>query len=1658
MKLYQNALKLHSQGPNYFDEAEAAYRELFQSEIFTYPESLSEFKLLELYGDAEADDDVEDDSVPEVGNATVGSDGTPSTLPQILYLAYKNFGQFRLDRLRHKLLHIEQDLVYHAPPPARDEIFGAASVGLEQLAEALSRDETDLDLWRTLSRVTEFLGSRRIARYCLESVIDTSEEDTTELADPLGLEESFAAEQLKSLLPRIQDSVSECQLLAQLPEPRRLKGPLKQLVDPCPYLPKTCVRRQAEINDCNAQDVKINVPMRSWAAVGKAILLRIQQEAKGIINSDPGAMYSLAIPSKQTDSVIPSRSADQPMFNPVVQASNVVAATARKATDNEQCSTKDSTVQILESPSELVAQLHEHITTIPTESSARTDKEFTGSHLPAEKPGSNSTGETGDPPAEGASTLPTRKRSSESAELPDSNDAVRLRSKRIKARGSNTDSTLNKEETAEDWAKWFHEQLQIYVQADDLAFQSADNIHLKIKCKSIGTSAGIKQAMDRQETHGKPLEEQSSVADVSSIRALKQILNGWDLAKSRAFLNGGGLQDPAKGSQVLGLSTFLEQSMRDTHSAMERTVLPDDHELDGFAQRVQESPLEGLNQLANLWLFHILSGRRLSPENAILSFYQGFLWTNPLKETVVRMLVQQDEAVFSAMDEVFERYSTLTVKAEPYYIADDAANYVQTIFELHLDVYGRITNPSSVVDIATRTLQRDRLCRWAELASKSINQANWLDTTVIGGKEAMTQLYIRFLWSMIVCNNLLDPTSGEHTIACYHDIIRLLRREAGHQGVNCVIIPLINNAVIPEISVRAAEREISRLTTMDFFANIFSSDDEDPLVVVDNLEPLLNLSIGRQTSTTNNGLSVPQPDDSAGTGSFDGAAADPTLLEALFFLSRASLSLRLFLWQKLRDAYSVINYPPQILSCNLRSFALVVQHLNSSFYAKVMSESDSESYLHWLHKVDDLMTQVLALALTDSNAFDCVDDDHLRVLIDTIGTLLRTLHVFALWEDSIRVGQSQPPSQQSSTATKAQTKSAEKFREMIVKTWTLQYLVFKEAMAQNQPLFPTGSDDLLNYLKLAHYVLGLRTYCGLANKTFLRLAKSEVLRMKPQEGWDIDMPQIVYDLYGLKISSASSEVQEHACEPAEIDKVTALEILDIVMLHVNRMSIKDLMRSDLKFAIDKLQKVIKVPKLTANTAARQFNKRLINGYLKSPINPIELFRSLRGVGGLCSNPAQTEGFEVAQRGWYFLLGHISLTKFKSQKRISAGSTDDLEHAKVFFKHDLEFDTERWETWYRLGQAYDTTLEEYTTWAADKLDNDMDSLVELQRQTILCYIMAVAIAARSADASFEDTSKMADLYSDFGNRIYASTREPFSMKAFSLQNYEKHYNCAMRGMYKAQPFRPLHLYPAWKFASVLLRQASLQKPNDWNTFFMLGKVLWKMHNCSDDILGHVKRIHYQPVIDAFVRAIVCMPDKRDTRHPEKDPILEPHYKLLSVVHKLVQAKRCTTEQGCVYLKATHYARRVPDIQESEEWVDYMQAVLKALRSADKSNWHHRMVARAARTIYETDPNDMRTWLGAKHELTQQIFTKTMTIQVWKPDNERAGRHFVYTGRYVSFFVQVLFKLKDKDSLEALARRIRKRGGDFFNHAGIWQELSSAYLKVRPFYIALILFMR
>ena len=762
--------------------------------------------------------------------------------------------------------------------------------------------------------------------------------------------------------------------------------------------------------------------------------------------------------------------------------------------------------------------------------------------------------------------------------------------------------------------------------------------------------------------------------------------------------------------------------------------------------------------------------------------------------------------------------------------------------------------------------------------------------------------------------------------------------------------------------------------------------------------------------------------------------------ELVQFLEQGNASLTLFLWRRLRDAYKAIDYPPKIVSCYLRSLQVVMEEITASKRQDELPEKRQITLLKWLRYLDEVMIKLMSLVLNGPNAFECVDSSHLKDSLTAVVRLGFILHAFVVHEDSVRVGQISSTTPRSAAVNRAFEKVKDRLRDMQMRLWVILYTLIRDGILQHQALFPNALEDKINYLRFVHNAMGLRQYCRHANKSFLKLIKQEFISAKNWQDYDNDFAQVLSDLHGLKFGYGIGD-QDHSCTPDVLDKKTANQIIPFVMGQVTRVNMKDLAKSELKGTLEKMQQVMGTYKTTPSLS---FNKRVINQYLKSPINPRELYSCLKGLGDLPTKPIKTDSATIAETGWYFLQGQPALTRFKSVKRVNPTPTDDVDIAATFFRQDLDHNVEKWETWYRLAQVYDVKIDDDILWTADKINNQRGELATLQRNAIHCYAMAVSTALRTAESTPDTAEKISDMYTDFAIRLYSSSREPLSMQAFSLDNYERHYSAeTTQQMYKAKPFAEMKLYAVWNLATYLLRQALIDKPKKWITHYYLGKCLWKMFRYTSDPRAIRSKPGVDELLEVLIETVENLPQRKDNR---VDPILEPHFKLVSIVHKLVRSGLLTPKRGSEALQVSQWAKKVHLSEEEDGWEPYVLQILKNLSQADKSNWHHRIIARAAHCIYDDNENDLAAALGAKHEFTQQIFTKTMTLQVWKPENERPGRHFVYTTRYVSFFIGILYQLNDRPNLDQLARRIRRKPGDFMNHGKLWEAICNTYIQL------------
>ncbi|OAX84125.1 hypothetical protein ACJ72_01514 [Emergomyces africanus] len=1644
LKLYHNALKLHSQGPEFYKQASEAYEALFKSEIFNYPESISEYKRSQLEGP-----ETQHGNFPEVAAAGStapldASDTVSSALPQTLYLSYRNRGQFTLDHLRH-LLRSKQTKGDDTNESLID-VSAASGSAIRSFAEALERDDTDLELWRKSARIGDALQSHRLARFCLESVLEGDDDGLDNGFEQLGLEQAFAGEDLREVLNILSDKLSALQRPLKRPRKAILRL-LQEQIDPFPYLPKGLAVSTASRNLLGVLPSRhIVTPIcASWTAVGGAILQALIDEQRGNSSFTPGAALGVSVQGSREPVEI------SPSALPIIQQNLVKDQQEDESNPNLDIELPDAVPHhephlaadgTSKDRASFASDDNNRETSPHPEQAAEIDLE-----IPQDKTEEICEQKTPQAVQDEAEAKPTaaesRKRSSASAGNDEQQDGGRVKSRRIRARESNAEVLAPSGPVQIDVARYYEEHLEPFVHADQWMFGVVGAMLSKVGVEDLGTIDELQMTLrsdgDQDPSGNKPNDY---VAQRTLYNDLRKAIEKWNDEKAQAALHSDIFSatspDGITGSKTSGMSVFLEHS-RQSHQHSDKEIsLVEDDGLSRFLEHINDGwfcPREA----AFLWLEQHLKpnpGHQLpsDKENQFMgsSTYSNRRWTRNMKETVMEILTENDEFNYTKLNDlalaweqtILASNSTSTVSTSQLLVCVETT---QSIYELHLDIYATMNAPGSDTAADLRALERDRLYRWSTLARAFINY----QAGVCGEKNNQIAIELRHLWAFVFQFSLTEEVPRDSVFLFLQDLRRVL------VALGSPSIPLLNNSTMPEISVSAIDEEISRLNSMDFFTNLFNSDSDDHVHLIESIEPILEPSSVQFVHAPSSANELETPVENAEPP--ENSALMSVVQDMISFLDRGDATLRLFLWRRLRGAYEAIQYFPKVISCYLRSIEIVAGELESPSYLQAPSEHRQISLLKWIKTLDNLLSKVVGKVIDEpEKSFECFDMAHLKTSMSAVVRISKVLHSFALYEDSIRIGQITLPEIRPASTAKTLEQFKERLRGMQVKAWVLLYALLGECMEQNKELFDTPNDDRIHFLRSVHNALGIRSYCKCAHKLFLKLMKKELLTLVTEDSYEFEVSQVLFDLYGLKFLNLD-DIANHGCPKERLDRDSAIMMVDFVMTQVNRMNVKDVHRSELKPTIDTMQMAIGWA--TKFSTPLTFNKRVLSAFLKSPINPSDLFRAIQGIGELSMVPVQTDSLELADKGWYFLLGSISLSKFRSQKRITVIPTDDLDVAASFFRQELEHGTGKWETWYRLAQVYDLKLEEDIAWSADKLNNNRSDLATLQRRAIHCFTMAVAAAIRTADSSPETKRKISDMYTEFGNRIYASSTEPLSMEAFSLMEFTRHYSSdENQRMYKAKPFQDMKQYSSWNFASYLFRRATIDRPNYWKNYYMLSKCLWKMFCCDDATRGSHSPVEVDDVLDSLVDAIEALPSKRDSR---SDPILEPHFKLVSIVHKLVHGGFLKPEDARERLLTTPYARKVS--LNNGEWKPYILEVLKALRNADKSNWHHRIVLRAAHIIYD-DFKDDASAMAAKSEVSQQIFTKTMTLQVWRPENERAGRHFVYTTRYVYFFVGLLNQLNDRANLDMLIRRVRRKPNDYVNHTKLWEDICLTYIKL------------
>ncbi|RFU73309.1 histone transcription regulator 3 [Trichoderma arundinaceum] len=1583
LKRFQNALKLHAQGLRSREAASAAYDELFESEIFKYREAKTDYERAELQADGQPETSAPESFAEGLDVAAGGADGVAASLALALYLSYKNYGQFYLDKLK--------DEQSSSPDwGSRLQVYYRSDQGkkvLDSWMAALDQDPSDPELWRKMARFAGAMNSGRLKRYCLEAAIELDDDPAIMEVEPPSLAESLAGEQLKMYLNLLGDDMALSHPAMAPWLKKKLPLLLKRHLDPIPFLPDPTSTLSVPVELQNSSKLLLKDSADETASVSSDL-----QTANKNVESWSDLGFELMKCAENTKDAL--------------EVCRLILQTAKQDTDMDEPQRDEATDQPRNKAS-LGSK----------KSKDRNDnKEKKSATPPLDSKGSQAS-DVADDTAKGSDTAQkelsvsqsARKRSQSVAGLPDGADEENVtekRSKRVRRRAETTQA-----EEAPDPSTLIANQLRPFQEADQHLFTMAKNMLETIGVEDKQTFEYLDEILNLCVA-----DDRLSKFTCVGAKDLRTLIVDFKEDVAMVFLN-------KKEQATLGLSSFLEHAKTGSQDQAVNLPFNEAKGLRDFAQGVEKRHEQMTSHdIAFEWM------RAISPS------YASFKWPDVMKTAVVQMLNTTDSSLYGRVSEELRENPSSEVLA-------DLESLIPMIFELYIDIYERITNPSSAVDYATRMETKYRLQRWLDLTSAYVRLMD---------RPAADPLCVRFLWASVMVSSLSDNPVREHILLLWTSLRDFLAEEE----VDTITLP--NNVVMPTISPAAADREISKLTTMDFFLSLFQEGMESPVHVIETLEPVLNpssvcISVEDQDDATDSDASSTSDMEHQKNKQRISDCATQGMRDLWKFLRSSSTELRLFLWSRLGDAYEAIKYTTKRFSCYLRSIELIVADLENEKYAKLPDESRLLLYMRTLKSLDELLIQALTLALNDNSAFDIIDDDHLKSSCSAIAKVNSILHAAFLCEDEIKVGAKTAPSSNSTFQS-----LITKLREMQVRTWCLQYTMFRAALPLQESIAP--EKDLADFLAAIHQVIGLRKCCKASNKIFLKVMRMELLKNKNIENWEDYLGQVVYDLYGLKLGVGVWEVQDHGCPHEKLEKRQTMQLVEKVMILANRMSMKDLLKSDLKTAIEHMQQTIGQPKSTPQMI---HNLRNFTELVKKPIHPLRLYQALVGEVSVDAVSTNTPEAALAKHGWFFLLGMIALTKFKAvdlNRRQTPGATDDLRIGATFLRLQLQFSSDNWESWFRLAECFDYDLDEAVLWTADKMNKDRAELVKFQRNAIHCYTLALS-HSRYLEVEANDEDPLHDLYHKFGMRLYASSREPFAMEPFQHSDQERFFIQNMgAGTFKRILHEQMTEYKVWKFAAKLFRMAIERKPGNWKNPYMLAKCYWKMYQTPEEELDSKDkdtRIGVNTVLKALKDAVSVAYNARKSR--SSDPILEPHYKIVSIVHKLVMRGDLPAKEAAELLSEQPFGVqfKADDIfasfTEPEDWEEYIIPSLVKLKEKDKSNWQHRIVARHARILFDETSleqvNDIKVAAQAAFAiLRENMFTKTMVMNVWKCDAERPGRHHVFTEQYVRFMTKLLVVMSDKTNLEQLLRRLRKKGADFYHFVDLWQSCCNAYLKL------------
>ncbi|CAO3593379.1 unnamed protein product [Absidia cylindrospora] len=643
------------------------------------------------------------------------------------------------------------------------------------------------------------------------------------------------------------------------------------------------------------------------------------------------------------------------------------------------------------------------------------------------------------------------------------------------------------------------------------------------------------------------------------------------------------------------------------------------------------------------------------------------------------------------------------------------------------------------------------------------------------------------------------------------------------------------------------------------------------------------------------------------------------------------------------------------------------------------------------------------------------------------------------------------------------------YNAVATKSWVMISTLAQHRMTQENYKKKLASLAIL--LQTMHDELGEREVCGASKGIFLQHLVELLSRV------DVDehrrgIYQCYHCLYGVHLVAEAALIEEHHAIHGTLDSKAAEHLYSLVINDVLvKMDRNQPLKNDLKDAIETVSALFE--DLPEDNHYIQRNREIIQSYLERPVN---IDQPIKSMLQQCDLPIDIthkslSSLSVVFGHMFFIRGKTLRQHIKNRPKVSSDRTMvDLEEAMEQFKYHMILHPDDHQGWYELGSTLMQLAEEELTWSAVNIVTHRDLIIDYQKQAFHSFMKTWRL---SSYGNRLKKDQLFGFFTSFGSLIYGMTCSPMEMASFGWNQPSKTLDKS-GSLHDVQPKKPVPALP-YRLSLEFFSRALNYKCRDhseWRTLYAIGKCFKKLERPTKEVL------------DWYIKSIRQCQDANSTGNA----LLEPTYKLYATLLKYLYRGMIEPSDVTFYLNqasSMHNGDQPPttttstapmplsraaedsnsmtgivdlttdddtsQLQQKPKPIGKMEAYdllfdkLTELRKGDKKHVCHRPVYKIAWMHYKIYNDAQKAKTEILHLFTVKQTNKGL-VNIWRPDHERPGKHFVFIRQYVTFLIDLARETNDLDILKNMCRKLKRAGTTLLKEEEGFKAALSAYIKV------------